>query len=370
MSQQQLHSWTMIMLLQHLNMTMIMFLQHLCISSGTQVTSSSLSGREASADGTIITWLDDDMGTDIALSFQEEEGCAYIWEKIQTAEEAQMQASPLPAGSQGPAELGQGSAPVGESGTQLDAMALQKSGSSGTASVPAGGKPGGPSAAVGVSAPPQQQAQQQQQQAQQQQQQQQQQPQQQQSQQQQQQQQQAQQQQQQQQQQRQQQQQQRSSNSVCIKLPWPEVRTLPDINKALNDIPLAQRERVAMNIHNEGHYLPRLLEVFDQCEDIDDRDALSHLYSIIKCLIMMNDMQLVEQMVNDTYFWGVVGALEYDPDLAPKKAEHRSFLKVRRCGSCATVPCVPLCAAARRCAMLCPGCHYCVKQPQWPSRMR
>jgi Component of IIS longevity pathway SMK-1 len=123
---------------------------------------------------------------------------------------------------------------------------------------------------------------------------------------------------------------QQQRSAVCIKLPWPEVRTLPDINKALNEIPLAQRERVAMNIHNEGHYLPRLLEVFSQCEDIDDREALSHLYSIIKCLIMMNDMQLVEQMVGDQFFWGVVGALEYDPDLAPKKAEHRSFLKV--CG--------------------------------------
>ena len=102
-----------------------------------------------------------------------------------------------------------------------------------------------------------------------------------------------------------------------------------------------------MNIHNEGHYLPRLLEVFSQCEDIDDREALSHLYSIIKFLIMMNDMQLVEQMVSDQFFWGVVGALEYDPDLTPKKAEHRSFLKVRSPSfpPCVTVPTSVLCDA-------------------------
>ena len=101
-----------------------------------------------------------------------------------------------------------------------------------------------------------------------------------------------------------------------------------------------------MNIHNEGHYLPKLLEVFAQCEDIDDRDALSHLYSIIKCLIMMNDMQLVEQMVSDQFFWGVVGALEYDPDLTPKKAEHRSFLKVRCPSSLSLCIAIPHCACA------------------------
>lgn len=246
------------------------------------------------AENTIITWLDDDIGTDVALSFQEEDGCAAIWDCIQGAPES-LHNSPAGVTSHqiGP-QLPISTAPNGEtvaalnslniaSATSSAASAAAAAGAGSNGAMNAGGasgmQQGGPAAggggvAGGVPAPQQR-------------------------------------------------------NAVCIKLPWPEVRTLPDINKALNDIPLAQRERVAMNIHNEGHYLPRLLEVFSQCEDIDDREALSHLYSIIKCLIMMNDMQLVEQMVSDQFFWGVVGALEYDPDLTPKKAEHRSFLKVR-----------------------------------------
>lgn len=121
---------------------------------------------------------------------------------------------------------------------------------------------------------------------------------------------------------------------MCIKLPWPEVRTLRDIEKALADVPVPQRERVAANIYQEGHYLPRLLEVFRECEDREDREALSNLYGIIKCLIMMNDMQLVDLMVTDGCFNDVVGCLEYDPDLAPSKAEHRKFLKVCPCYRC------------------------------------
>lgn len=33
----------------------------------------------ACADDTIITWSDPELGTDIALSFQEAVGCSYIW---------------------------------------------------------------------------------------------------------------------------------------------------------------------------------------------------------------------------------------------------------------------------------------------------
>jgi hypothetical protein len=31
------------------------------------------------ADETIITWTDPDIGTDVALSFQEAQGCSAIW---------------------------------------------------------------------------------------------------------------------------------------------------------------------------------------------------------------------------------------------------------------------------------------------------
>eukprot|EP00959_Pyramimonas_sp_CCMP1952_P086611 1811605-Pyramimonas_sp.AAC.2 len=36
---------------------------------------------------TIISWLDPEIGTDIAISFQEAIGCNYIWGQIQTVQE-------------------------------------------------------------------------------------------------------------------------------------------------------------------------------------------------------------------------------------------------------------------------------------------
>jgi protein phosphatase 4 regulatory subunit 3 len=198
------------------------------------------------ADNTIITWMDQDIGTDVALSFQEEAGCSAIWDNIQAT-----------APPHGPSQ---------QSPSPSTADDNRTAGSPQGSLMPAN------AGAVGGEPP--------------------------------------------------------RGTSVCIKLPWPEVRLLPDIHKALADVPIGQRERVAMNIYSEGHYLPRLLEVFRECEDREDTAALCHLYGIAKCLIMMNNMQLVEQMVSEPCFWDVLGCLEYDPDLSPNKAEHRHFLRV------------------------------------------
>ena len=120
---------------------------------------------------------------------------------------------------------------------------------------------------------------------------------------------------------------------VCIKLPAPEVDNLGDVAKALVDVPPAQRERVALYIHQQGSYLPRLLSIFRECEgpgpEAKDPDGLCQLYTIMKSLIMMTDMTLVVDMMSDVNFWDVLGCLEYDPELAPKKAEHRHFMRVR-----------------------------------------
>ena len=100
---------------------------------------------------------------------------------------------------------------------------------------------------------------------------------------------------------------------------------------------MAQRERVALYIHQDGAYLPRLLQIFHDLEKQRDegsltRDAadtpLSHLFAIMKHLIMMNDMTLVVDMMSDAHFWGVLGCLEYDPELE-QNARHRHFMQAR-----------------------------------------
>ena len=115
---------------------------------------------------------------------------------------------------------------------------------------------------------------------------------------------------------------------MSVKLPAPELSALADISKALADVPMSQRERVAMYIHHEGTYLPRLLDCFRQCEAAGDAAGLAHLFTIVKSLIMMNDMTLVDEMMREENFWAVLGCLEYDPEVAGK-APHRDFMRVR-----------------------------------------
>lgn len=61
--------------------------QQLLLHSSRARPSSSVLPRTVSdssvsllfADETIITWTDPDIGTDVALSFQEAQGCSAIW---------------------------------------------------------------------------------------------------------------------------------------------------------------------------------------------------------------------------------------------------------------------------------------------------
>jgi protein phosphatase 4 regulatory subunit 3 len=209
------------------------------------------------ADNTIITWMDADIGTDVALSFQEESGCHAVWEQIQSSSVPAGRTSPLPAGTNG------GNA---EDNGQEDSPPLSP-GDSPSAS-------GEPSPMTSARA-----------------------------------------------------------GQMCVKLPSPELSTLVEIGKALSEVPLGQREWVATYIQQEGTYLSRLLALFRECEGEGehpkDREAVTHLFLIMKSLIMMNDMTLIDDMMREEHFWDVLGCLEYDPDLTPGKANHRDFMRVR-----------------------------------------
>jgi protein phosphatase-4 regulatory subunit 3 len=201
--------------------------------------------------------MDADIGTDVALSFEEEVGCHAVWEQIQNSSAPSGRASPLPAGTNGT---------TADDNGQEDSPPLSP-GDSPSAS-------GDPSPMAAARAA-----------------------------------------------------------QMSVKLPSPELSTLSEISKALSEVPMGQREWVAMYIQQEGTYLSRLLALFRDCEGqgdgLRDREALTQLFLIVKSLIMMNDMGLIDEMMREEHFWGVLGCLEYDPDLAPGKASHRDFMRVR-----------------------------------------
>ncbi|GIL44731.1 hypothetical protein Vafri_2247 [Volvox africanus] len=110
-----------------------------------------------------------------------------------------------------------------------------------------------------------------------------------------------------------------------LDLPAPDRRHLEDIAKALSHVPPFQRDRIAAQLMKQN-YLPALLDQFKQCEDLEDNEGLTHMYTIVRSAIMLNDSSVLEEMLREEHVMDVLGALEYDPDVKqPQK--HRDFLQ-------------------------------------------
>uniref|UniRef100_A0A8C7N9A6 Serine/threonine-protein phosphatase 4 regulatory subunit 3 n=1 Tax=Oncorhynchus kisutch TaxID=8019 RepID=A0A8C7N9A6_ONCKI len=72
-------------------------------------------------------------------------------------------------------------------------------------------------------------------------------------------------------------------------------------------------------------YMKKLLQLFQVCEDLDNREGLHHLYEIVRGVLFLNKAALFEVMFSDDCIMDVVGCLEYDPALVQPK-RHREFL--------------------------------------------
>lgn len=114
-----------------------------------------------------------------------------------------------------------------------------------------------------------------------------------------------------------------------VLLPPCEVSKLPqiaDIVQVAITTPV-KREQLALEVENEG-YIPKLLEVFRMCEDLDNKEGLHKVHDIIKNLILLNRTPLYEVMFSEDNIMDVVGALEYDSN-SEQHMQHREFLKDR-----------------------------------------
>ncbi|KAL6746889.1 component of IIS longevity pathway SMK-1-domain-containing protein [Haematococcus lacustris] len=159
-----------------------------------------------SEESTIITWQDEDLNTDIALSFAEEKGCVHIWEQIQRVQDEVKKDDP----------------------------------------------------------------------------------------------------------------------DLASELPMPDLNNLESLLKIVSSAHPFQREQLATALMRPN-WIPTLLDLFKQCEDLDNHESLSTLYCLMRSLIMLNDASVLEELLKEEYVMDVVGALEYDPDLKqPQK--HRAFL--------------------------------------------
>lgn len=86
-----------------------------------------------------------------------------------------------------------------------------------------------------------------------------------------------------------------------------------------------RREKLALAVENEG-YIRKLLELFRQCEDLENADGLHHLYEIVKGIFLLNRTALFEVMFSEECIMDVIGCLEHDPVLGAAPRRHRDFL--------------------------------------------
>ncbi|XP_062320179.1 serine/threonine-protein phosphatase 4 regulatory subunit 3-like isoform X2 [Osmerus eperlanus] len=114
--------------------------------------------------------------------------------------------------------------------------------------------------------------------------------------------------------------------SHLVELPVCELTRLEEIADLVTSVlssPI-RREKLALALMSEG-YIKKLLQLFQVCEDLDNREGLHHLYEIVRGVLFLNKAALFEVMFSDDCIMDVVGCLEYDPALVQPK-RHREFL--------------------------------------------
>ncbi|CEH14661.1 Protein predicted to be involved in carbohydrate metabolism [Ceraceosorus bombacis] len=118
-------------------------------------------------------------------------------------------------------------------------------------------------------------------------------------------------------------------NGAAFVLPDPSLGNLALIEMSIKDAAARSphaREKIAAWMLR-SNFLHKLLPIFSDAEDLEQLEALHRLCSITQTTLMLNEHSLLEQILQDDVFLGVVGMLEYDPEFPTLKASYRDFLQ-------------------------------------------
>lgn len=113
----------------------------------------------------------------------------------------------------------------------------------------------------------------------------------------------------------------------AIQLPPADLGSLDQLDMAIRNLSQspAGRDVLAKTIMSEN-YISKLIPLVEICEDMENLSDLHRLCNIMKTILLLNDTAIIEHAVSDECVFGVVGALEYDPDFPSHKANHRQWL--------------------------------------------
>mmetsp|Transcript_6904 Transcript_6904/g.19969 ORF Transcript_6904/g.19969 Transcript_6904/m.19969 type:complete len:1016 (-) Transcript_6904:258-3305(-) len=111
----------------------------------------------------------------------------------------------------------------------------------------------------------------------------------------------------------------------------PTIQRIEEISDIIARVQnIHQRESLATYIsQNDCYYLKSILSLFPPAEAKQDLCSLTSLAACVKTILLLNDPSILESIINDELvFEDICQTLEYDPDLRDK-ANHRWFLRER-----------------------------------------
>jgi protein phosphatase-4 regulatory subunit 3 len=114
--------------------------------------------------------------------------------------------------------------------------------------------------------------------------------------------------------------------SCIIELPLCELGKLEEIfDLVTTAIPSPMHRESLVQAMERENYIPKLLELFHICEDLENPMGLHHLYNIFRTLFLINKAALLNVMFQEEHIVSVVGCLEYNPS-KPQPVRHREYL--------------------------------------------
>eukprot|EP00698_Gefionella_okellyi_P004493 TRINITY_DN1412_c0_g1_i3.p1 TRINITY_DN1412_c0_g1~~TRINITY_DN1412_c0_g1_i3.p1 ORF type:complete len:595 (+),score=72.51 TRINITY_DN1412_c0_g1_i3:53-1837(+) len=117
-----------------------------------------------------------------------------------------------------------------------------------------------------------------------------------------------------------------SLDVVAMDLPEPELKNLDVICEKIGNATTRERDSLVVALRKEN-YIQRLLQVFTDCEDLEDTASLDNIYKIFKTMVFLNDTDLYDILFADENILNVIGTFEYDPVMKTHAVHHRQFLQ-------------------------------------------
>lgn len=116
-------------------------------------------------------------------------------------------------------------------------------------------------------------------------------------------------------------------DSASGEKPLPEltIANLESVAKIFEDVPPFSRDQSFSQLRS-SHLISQLVQVFQQCEDLEDLTGCEQCCRLARCLILHADFSTAETLFSEEHAMHIIGALEYDPDLTVR-IKHRQFLK-------------------------------------------